>query len=144
VTPPEPGPASGGARLPYAATVRAEDDESSGRRQAGALESEILRALVASREPLTPGEVRDLLAAGLSYSTVVTVLTRMYEKGLLARYRDGRAYRYAPLTDEASVVARKMGTLLDTGADRSTVLRRFVDELQPGDEELLRRLLGDE
>lgn len=119
-------------------------DDFAGRRQAGALESEILRCLVAAPGPLTPREVLNHLAAGLSYSTVVTVLTRMHDKGLLGRYRDGRSFRYAPLTDEASVVARKMGTLLDTGADRSTVLRRFVDTLRPGDEDLLRRLLNDD
>ncbi|MGK5681188.1 BlaI/MecI/CopY family transcriptional regulator [Actinoplanes sp. URMC 104] len=122
----------------------AEGEETSGRRPAGALETELLRVLTAAGGPLPPREVMGRLAFPLSYSTVVTVLTRMCEKGLLARYRDGRSYRYAPLTDVASVVARKMGSLLDAGTDRSTVLRRFVDELRPGDEELLRRLLGED
>ncbi len=37
-----------------------------------------------------------------------------------------------------------MSALLDAEDDRATVLRRFVNELHPGDEELLRRLLADE
>jgi predicted transcriptional regulator len=78
----------------------------------------------------------------LSYSTVVTILTRMRDTGTLVRYKQGRALRYAPLTDEASVLAQRMGALLGGGTDRATVLRRFVDELQPGDEELLRRPLA--
>ncbi|MEV4348763.1 BlaI/MecI/CopY family transcriptional regulator [Actinoplanes sp. NPDC049596] len=123
--------------------MHADDEEAPGRRQAGALESEILRVLVAAGGPLTPRDVLGRLRSRLSYSTVVTVLTRMYEKGVLARFKDGRSFRYAPLTDEASMVARKMGSLLDTGSDRATVLRRFVGELQPGDEDLLRRLLAD-
>ncbi|XVV15910.1 BlaI/MecI/CopY family transcriptional regulator [Actinoplanes sp. CA-131856] len=121
--------------------MHADDEEAPGRRQAGALESEILRVLVHATQSLTPRDVLGRLTDRLSYSTVVTVLTRMYEKGLLARYKDGRSFRYAPLTDEASVTARKMGSLLDAGTDRATVLRRFVGELKPGDEDLLRQLL---
>jgi hypothetical protein len=38
-----------------------------------------------------------------------------------------------------------MHTVLDRDADRETVLARFVAQLNPGDEEFLRRLLeGDE
>ncbi|GID90981.1 BlaI/MecI/CopY family transcriptional regulator [Amorphoplanes digitatis] len=120
------------------------EDETSARRPAGALESEVLRALVSAASPLTPRDVLDRLPAPLSYSTVVTVLTRMHAKGMVARYREGRAFRYAPLTDEASVAAERMSAALGTGTDRATVLRRFVAGLKPGDEELLRRLLGDD
>ncbi|MFC7534867.1 BlaI/MecI/CopY family transcriptional regulator [Actinoplanes sp. GCM10030250] len=119
-------------------------DEISQRRPAGALESEVLRVLVAASAPLNPRDVLDRLALPLSYSTVVTILTRMHGKGRVTRYREGRAYRYAPLTDEASVAAERMSAALGTGTDRATVLRRFVAGLEPGDEELLRRLLSDE
>ena len=75
--------------------MHADDEDAPGRRRAGALESEILRLLVAASGPLTPRDVLGRLPARLSYSTVVTVLTRMYEKGLLARFKDGRSFRYA-------------------------------------------------
>jgi predicted transcriptional regulator len=107
------------------------------------LESSILDVLVRATSPLAPRDVREQLPGALSYSTVVTILTRMYHKGMLARYREGRAFRYAPLTDGASLAASRMNALLDTGSDHATVLRRFVDTLQPGDEELLRRLLNE-
>ena len=94
--------------------------------------------------PLTPREVRDQLSTALSYSTVVTILTRMHDKGRAARYRDGRSFRYAPLTDAESVAAERMNQVLGAGTDRATVLRRFVAGLQPGDEELLRQLLRDD
>ncbi len=127
----------------YAAPVAAEDQEA-GRRRPGALESEILGVLVRATSPLAPREVQERLTGALSYSTVVTILTRMFHKGMLARYRDGRAFRYAPLTDGASLAAERMSALLDTSADHATVLRRFVDTLRPGDEELLRQLLNDD
>ena len=97
---------------------------------------------------LSPGEVRELLGrtetpgAALSYSTVVTILTRLHEKGSLSRERDGRAYRYAPVADEAGLAARRLSQLLDRSADRQAVLSRFVADLSRRDEELLRSLLG--
>ncbi|GAA2642738.1 hypothetical protein Adu01nite_24630 [Paractinoplanes durhamensis] len=105
----------------------------------------MLGVLTDAARPLTPGDVRALLLASipLSYSTVVTILTRMHGKGLTARYRDGRAFRYSPLTDRASMAARRMGALLNDADDHASVLRRFVDSLNPGDEDLLRRLLKD-
>lgn len=100
--------------------------------------------LVAAAEPLTPRDVLARLSAPLSYSTVVTILTRMYDKSMVARYKDGRSFRYAPLTDESSVAAERMSAALGAGTDRATVLRRFVAGLRPGDEDLLRRLLTDD
>lgn len=127
-----------GERRRYASGVPHEE----GRRPAGALEAEVLRVLVAASEPLTPRAVLDRLSSPLSYSTVVTILTRMFDKAMVARYKDGRSFRYAPLTDESAVAAERMSAALGAGTDRATVLRRFVAGLQPGDEELLRRLLS--
>ena len=102
--------------------------------------------------PLNPGEVRELLDgsnpglshSALSYSTVVTILTRLHAKKMLARTRVGRSFQYAPLADEAGLAARRLTALLDDSADREAVLSRFVADLPDGDEEILRRLLGSE
>lgn len=120
--------------------------ERPGRRRAGELESRILGVLGSAHSPLTPREVLDRLrlVPPLSYSTVVTILTRMHDKGMTARYREGRAFRYAPLTDADTVAAGRMSALLGSGVDRGTVLRRFVSTLEPGDAELLRRLFDEE
>jgi len=119
-----------------------------GRRAAGALESAVLGVLWHASAPLSPGEVRETLArtdsagASLSYSTVVTILTRLHEKGSLSRERDGRAFRYAPVSDEAGLAARRLSQLLDRSPNREAVLSRFVADLSERDEELLRSLLG--
>ena len=126
----------------------AEPAAGGGRRAAGALESAVLSVLWHESAPLSPGEVREKLAktdsagASLSYSTVVTILTRLHEKGSLSRERDGRAYRYAPVSDEAGLAARRLSQLLDRSPDREAVLSRFVADLSERDEELLRALLG--
>jgi predicted transcriptional regulator len=120
-----------------------------GRRAAGALESAVLDVLWQGSAPMSPGEVREKLTRTdttgtvLSYSTVVTILTRLHEKGSLSRDRDGRAYRYAPVSDEAGLAARRLSQLLDRAPDREAVLSRFVADLSAQDEVLLRALLGD-
>lgn len=116
------------------------------RRPAGALEAEVLAVLQAARGPLSPGEVRQRLAARLtgqlSYSTVVTIMSRLHAKGLLARHRAGRAFAYAPV-DDAHLAASRMSQALEAGGNRDAVLTRFVSGLSGRDARLLRRLLAD-
>ncbi|HZP54897.1 BlaI/MecI/CopY family transcriptional regulator [Actinocrinis sp.] len=119
------------------------------RRARGALEAAIMDVLWRADRSLSPGEVRDLLgksdeaqARELSYSTVVTILTRLHGKKMLERTRVGRSFQYAPLADAAGLEARRLAALLDGSADRAAVLSRFVADLSDSDEELLRRLLG--
>jgi len=117
-----------------------------GRRAAGTLEAEVLGILRASDGPLTPGEVRDRIAGGeqpeLSYSTVVTIISRLHDKGLLARQRSGRGFTYTPV-DEASLAASRMRLALGSGDDRGAVLSRFVSGLSGRDARLLRTLLAE-
>lgn len=112
------------------------------RRAGGALEGEVLALLQADREPLTPGQVLERLGGLLAYSTVVTVLSRMHDKGLLTRTKQGRAFAYTPVADGHGLTARRMRQLMETDSDRAAVLSRFVQDLPARDEELLRQLLG--
>ncbi|OLB73497.1 MAG: hypothetical protein AUI14_26025 [Actinobacteria bacterium 13_2_20CM_2_71_6] len=113
----------------------------SGRRPRGTLEQEVVAALAASPDPMTPAQVRDQLGGDLAYTTVMTVLARLVEKGVLTRERVGRAYAYTAVRDEAEVTARQMQRLLDAGDDRRAVLSRFVGVLSNDDERLLIDLL---
>jgi predicted transcriptional regulator len=117
------------------------------RRAAGTLEAEILGILREASGPLSAGEVRHRVSAGhygeLSYSTVVTIVSRLYDKGLLARKRAGRGFTYTPV-DEASLAASRMRQALGSGIDHDAVLSRFVSGLSGRDARLLRRLLADD
>ncbi|MEU7134192.1 BlaI/MecI/CopY family transcriptional regulator [Streptomyces sp. NPDC046261] len=112
------------------------------RRASGALEGEVLAALQRAGAPLTPREVQATLPGELTYSTVVTILSRLHAKEVLTRTPRGRAYAYAPLTDEAGLAARRMHKVLDGRTDREAVLTRFADGLGEEDEALLRQLLS--
>jgi predicted transcriptional regulator len=111
------------------------------RRQPGALEAEVLAALWAADGPLTPGEVLEQLGGGLAYTTVMTILTRLQDKGVVTRERVGRAFAYQPAVEEAELAAARMHELLDNGRDRAAVLARFVGALSEADERTLASLV---
>jgi predicted transcriptional regulator len=112
-----------------------------GRRAPGELESEVLAALWAAGEPVGAGVVREQVAGDPAYTTVLTILSRLYDKGLVTRNRAGRSYLYSPVRDEAGHAAAGMRDLLEHGGDRAAVLARFVSELPAEDEKLLEQLL---
>lgn len=56
--------------------------------------------------PLTPAEVQSRLrgrGVDLAYNTVQTMLVRLFEKGILRRSLEGRAYRYEAVARQRSV-----------------------------------------
>ena len=112
------------------------------RRARGDLEREVLAALSAAGAPSTPGEVRERLDGSAAYTTVMTTLVRLHEKGLVSRERDGRAHRYRPV-DAAEAAAARMRRALEASDQRDAVLARFVGDLPPEDVPLLERLLRD-
>ncbi|HEY3750462.1 MAG TPA: BlaI/MecI/CopY family transcriptional regulator [Pseudonocardiaceae bacterium] len=112
------------------------------RRSRGSLERDIRDVLGASAEAMTPAQVRDALGGELAYTTVMTVLGRLHDKGEVTRQQVGRGYAYTAIQDSVELAARRMQRLLDAeGADRPAVLMRFVGALAPDDENLLRGLL---
>ncbi|MFD7427145.1 BlaI/MecI/CopY family transcriptional regulator [Streptomyces sp. NPDC059814] len=114
------------------------------RRPSGELESTILAALWAAGTPLTAGQVQGAIGAELARTTVTTILSRLHEKGTVARTRSGRGFAYTPTEDAAGLTARRMHSELRKDEDRGTVLARFVSQLSDEDERLLRDLLdGD-
>jgi predicted transcriptional regulator len=111
------------------------------RRGYGDLAQAILDLVGAAGSPVTPAQVRDALGGELAYTTVMTVMARLHDRGLLARKRAGRAYAYTVVGDPAQVTARRMHRILDVDDDRAAVLARFVDGLTGEDEQLVRALL---
>jgi predicted transcriptional regulator len=71
----------------------------------------------------------------LAYTTVMTVMARLEEKGILSRTREGRGYVYeATAGDRAAIAVR--GVMRDFG---DAALAHFVDEAR-ADPKVLRRL----
>lgn len=119
------------------------------RRRPGELSGLVLDVLRRAGRPLTPAEVRRRLAGSgaerLAYTTVLTTLSRLLDRGLVERFRTGRTYAYLALVDTA-LAARRMRRVLDDQGDRvsrEAVLAGFVHALSAEDERRLRQLLGD-
>jgi predicted transcriptional regulator len=106
------------------------------------LEAEVLAVLWAADQALSPEEVRGRLGRDLAYTTILTILVRLHEKGAVQRESRGRGHAYAPLLDEADLAAQRMHALLAQEADRAAVLSRFVAGLEPDVQSAVRRLLA--
>lgn len=101
----------------------------------------MLGALWAADHPLTPREVAGAVDAGLAYTTVQTVLTRLFDKGAVRREVSGRAHVYTPLLDQPGLAAQRMRALLDRDDDGAAVLSRFVSSLNDQQRHDVARLL---
>jgi len=79
----------------------------------------------------TVNEVRERLSDLLAYTTVLTVLRTLEEKGYVGHEEQGRAHRYHPLVER--------------GRAQESALKRLVDKLFHGStERLLTHLVSDE
>lgn len=111
----------------------------------GPLERRIMEHLWRSG-PSTVAETRGALNSAsrqqLAYTTIMTILVRLHEKGYLTRQPEGRHYRYAAAFDEASLPAavgrRDLRLLIERhGAE---TLASIAADLTGADSELTARL----
>jgi predicted transcriptional regulator len=109
----------------------------------GGLEEAIMNVLWADGGWLAPSEVNARLDSKheLAYTTVTTVMSRLYEKDRLERRKDGRAFIYHPTASRAEWVATQMDQFLESGGDRTSTLTHFLERLDDADRTQLRRML---
>jgi predicted transcriptional regulator len=109
----------------------------------GELEARVMDALWSSSEWMTPADVRAVLKRrpALAYTTVMTILVRLWEKGMVERRREGRAYAYRPISSRDEWVALRMREMLDDAGNRAAALGHFVAEIDRAEVRQLRRLL---
>lgn len=115
-------------------------------RVVGPLEAAVLEALWAQATPVGVREVLERLNEGraqpLAYTTVMTVMSRLAEKGILERRREGRRYAYEPVAKDAAEIAVR-NVVRDFG---SAALAHFVEEARADPKAMrrLRRLMEEE
>lgn len=95
----------------------------------------------------TVAEVRERLQDALAYTTVLTVLRTLEEKGYAGHVEEGKAYRYHPLVERqaagSSVLKRMMRKLFKDSPE--LLLTHLVSDRGLSDDELRRmqRLLEE-
>lgn len=109
----------------------------------GPLEAELLEALWGTGTWMSAPELHELVAGArpLAYTTVSTVLIRLWHKGHLERVRDGRAFAYRAVRSREQYTAARMAGLLADLEDRPRALSWFLEFLNPAERAQLRRLL---
>jgi len=109
----------------------------------GELEARVMDALWSADDWMTPRDVRAALKRrpALAYTTVMTILVRLWEKGMVDRQRDGRAYAYRPVSKRDEWVAQRMHEMLEDAGNRAAALGHFVAEIDSTEATQLRRLL---
>lgn len=110
----------------------------------GELELAIMR-IVWARDTVTVRDVLDALTETrpLAYTTVMTIMSRLADKGLLVTTKQGKTYQYratqTPEAFKALAVGRVVQTLLtDFGGE--IAIRQFVEQLAAADPTQLQRL----
>ena len=111
----------------------------------GPLERKVMARLWAAG-PSTVAEVvaalNDGSSAPLAYTTVMTILARLFEKGFVSRAKNGRGFRYTAAADESELQAaaakRDVRQLIERYG--STTVATFAADLAGADAELVRRL----
>lgn len=112
----------------------------------GPLGAPIMR-IAWSQGAVTVRTVADLLEAETgrqhAYTTVMTILARLHERGLLDRTKVGRGYVYRPVGDESEVMAAMGERAVDRLLEQygTAALRRFAQHLSDLDPELRAKLL---
>lgn len=95
----------------------------------------------------TVAEVRERLSDDLAYTTVLTILRTLEEKGYVAHEEEGRAHRYFPLVErnEAQTSAlRRLTRKLFSGSTEMLLTHLVADrDLEDGELRRLHDLLED-
>ena len=113
------------------------------RRAMGELEAQVLAVLWDADAWMTPRAVLADLPAEppIVYSTVMTILRRLWAKGVLERRQEGKAFAYHPVQGREERTADRMVALLDAARDQEVALTHFLAGLDATRRRQLRRLL---
>lgn len=104
-----------------------------------------------SKGSATVAEVAEALAGkdGSAYTTVLTMMRIMRDKGYLTSHKDGRAHVYTPRVDKDTAARKAVRQVLSKffGGSPGELVLSFLrdEELSPGElEELKRRILEND
>jgi predicted transcriptional regulator len=118
-------------------------------RRLGELENEVMTRVWLWNRPVMVREVLEDLQRDrdLAYTTVMTVMDKLYRKGWLRRERVGRAYRYEPVSTRAAYTATLMNEAWATSDNAAEALVHFFGMMSPEQQRALRsalRVVGPE
>ena len=109
-------------------------------------ELEVLQILW-ERGPSTVREVLETLSKERAYTSVMSLLNVMFEKHLVTREPEGRAFRYSAKHKPEHHESKLLGDLLERvfSGSATALVARLLEQAKPSDSELaeIRKLIKD-
>jgi predicted transcriptional regulator len=114
-------------------------------RRLGELEAEVMELAWGHGDWIGVNEILAALQGRQrAYTTVMTIVTRLCDKGLLERQREGRGFVYRPALSKEQLAARTLRDVLASADDPRAVLAHFIKDLEASPELLARlRMLAE-
>ena len=115
------------------------DEQANGKanRLPPALELEAMKVLWASEKELTVAQVQEAMQPyrPLAYTTVLTLLERLYRRGQVSRQKRGRGFAYRPVLDRDAALDLALARLVHDffGNSRPRLLSYLQKTLPPRD-----------
>jgi predicted transcriptional regulator len=111
----------------------------------GQLERSVMETLwsLAAADPNGVFTAREIASphAERAYTTILTVLDRLTNKGFVERVRDGRTHHYRPCATREQYIAELMHEALAFAPDRDAALIHFAESVTPDDADVMAAVL---
>jgi predicted transcriptional regulator len=111
----------------------------------GELEATVMDRMWSADEPRSVRDILEDLQRGrsIAYTTVMTVMERLFRKGMLTRVEQGRAFLYSPAQSRADYTAGVMAQTLANATDKAATLVHFADRVSATEARQLIKALSD-
>lgn len=116
----------------------------------GELESEIMEIIWRQKDAVAVKDITEILSKKrqIAYTTVMTIMTRLANKGVLIRHLSGPSYLYKPKVTKEQFIARAVHGIFSSAVSTlgEEVLAHFVKEIQkisPKKRQELLKILGE-
>ena len=116
----------------------------------GELESEIMEIVWQSKQPISGRSVTEILQKKrkIAYTTVMTIMNRLVDKGILSRKQQGRAYLYKGAVSKDKFLTRVSRQIIRNfvASFGDAAVAHFVEEVgksSPAKRAELRKLLKE-
>ncbi len=115
----------------------------------GNLESEVMDIVWQSHSPISVREVTESLQTkrSIAYTTIMTIMGRLVEKGLLSRRLYGTSYLYQPRLSREKFMAKAVHNIFTTavsslGEEVATYFAKEIQRLNPKKRKELLKILN--
>lgn len=114
----------------------------------GELEKDVMEIVWQSNHPISVREVREVLSRQrkIAYTTVMTIMGRLAEKGVLTRKLKNSSYLYQPLMSQEKFIAKAAHRIFatavsDLGEEVASYFLKEIQKLHPKKRQELLKIL---